>query len=228
MPDIYDQFLKSPSQPESDSREVATVSVPNPEELYTLLESEMAMVAQTRKAHPQYNPETGRIEIKSVSHMHEAIMNWMLLNPGLPMKYCASEFGVTQAWLSTLKNSGLFKSRLAEKQSELDARVYDHASDLESKLAGVAEMGVERLGEMIEQSKDPKFVLDTTDKVLNRLGYGSKQGVAPKAGTIENQNNFYVTSSAELAQARDKMRRSREDKVIEMEVTRKLEGTSGT
>ena len=164
------------------------------------------MVRESRKRHPQYNPDTGRIEIKSVSHMHEAIMNWMLLNPGLPMRYCAQEFGVSQSWLSVLKNSNLFRARLAEKQKEVDVAVQEHVIGLEEKMKGVAELGVERLAAMVEDSKDPKFLLDVTDKVLNRLGYGRPAPAPGQGAHINEQNNFYVTSSAELSRARDKIR----------------------
>jgi hypothetical protein len=212
MPSPYDDFipkrLKSdPGEPEPEPKfDPVDRILAELDPDFSLIESEEQMVQRTRKLHPQYNPATGRIEIKSVSHLHEAIMNWMLLNPGLPMKYCAKEFGVSQAWLSTLKNSHLFAAKLQEKQEALDSEVRQRVVGLNEKLHGIAEMSVERLSEMVEQTKDPKLLLDVTDRVLHRLGYGQKPSAPGQGAHIGEQNNFYVTSSQELAQARAKIR----------------------
>lgn len=145
-------------------------------------------------------PPPTRPELKNLSHMHEAIMNWMLVNPARPLRECAAFFGVTQAWLSCIIHSGCFQARLKEKQ---DAIFNTAALDITTKLGALADVGVEKLQEQLETSENPKFIKEVTEMALTKLGFGTPR---PAAGAVSGQNvqqnNFYVASQADLVAAR--------------------------
>lgn len=146
------------------------------------------------------------VQIGKVSHKHEAILNWMLLNPEQPLYRCAQEFGVTQAWLSVVINSDLFQQRLAERQ---DGVFEGTVLTLRQKLAGVAECAVERLGEKVSQSNDPAFLLQAADKTLKALGYGGGGNATSQGNVSATQNNFFFVDKGTLGEARKRMEEMR-------------------
>jgi hypothetical protein len=145
-----------------------------------------------------------RPELKSVSHVHESVMNWMIANPQRSLAACAQEFGYTQAWLSTMIHSNLFQARLREKQ---DVLFGDLATSLNDKLAAGADIGVTKLVSQLERSEDPKFIKDTTTMMLDKLGFGASARLGTP-NTIHNapvQQNYYMASAADLAEARGRI-----------------------
>lgn len=169
-------------------------------------DDDFASLAQSlhdEETKPQKAPAP-RVELQNISHVHEAIMNWMLVNPDKSLKQCAAEFGYTQAWLSTMIHSNLFQARLKEKQEQVFSGV---ATNINEKLVAGANMGMEKLVEHLEKSEDPKFIKETTTMMLDKLGFGASLRVgAPAPGNVSNvQNNFYMASPADLAQARGRI-----------------------
>ena len=141
-------------------------------------------------------------QVVSLSHTHEAVMNWMLLNPDRSLRECADHFGYTQSWLSTLIHSDIFQARLAERQEGIRARIAD---SIPQKMRMAADIGVEKLATALEKSEDPEFILDATDKLLHRLGYAPARSSAPPIGQGQQggvQNNFFV-SAGDITAARE-------------------------
>lgn len=152
---------------------------------------------------PVISSPAPRFELQHVSHTHEAIMNFMIARPDLPLRDVAHHFGYTQAWLSTLIHSDLFQARLREKQDIVFAAV---AQDIPAKLAALADISLEKLTAKVEESEDPRFILESTKTALASLGFGNKGGAAN--GTVNAQNvqqNFYVASPADLEVARGRI-----------------------
>lgn len=135
-------------------------------------------------------------EIQKMSITHEAILDWLVLNPERSRGECAEAFGVTEPWLSTITNSDCFQVRWRQRRMMLDANVTKLA---EAKMRGVVDKGLERLDMLVETNPDPRFVLETTDKLLARLGYGPKTAGAIAQQNV--QNNYYVSKEV-LAAAR--------------------------
>lgn len=146
-------------------------------------------------------------EIKALSHTHEAILNWLVLNPEQPLRVCADHFGYTQAWLSSVIHSDLFQHALKEKQLAVAAAV---AQTLPQKLAVAADIAVTKLTEKLENTEDPEFILDATDKILHRLGFAPISARNPLGGPgqlavpVAQQNNFFLQAS-DLEAARELM-----------------------
>jgi hypothetical protein len=164
----------------------------------------MAEAEAQNRSHSRLGPAPARAEIKSVSHIHESVMNWMIANPTRSLAACAQEFGYTQAWLSTMIHSNLFQARLREKQ---DVLFGDLATSLNDKLAAGADIGVTKLVTQLEKSEDPKFIKETTTMMLDKLGFGASNRVGGP-GVVHNapvQQNYYMASAADLAEARGRI-----------------------
>lgn len=137
------------------------------------------------------------VQIQKMNINHELILNWLILNPEKTQGECAEYFGVTQAWLSVIVNSDCFQARWAEKKMFMDKGI---VSLTQAQLSAVASKGLERLEKMVESSVDPEFVLNTTNKALERLGYGPKN--TPSSVSVTQQINNYTVDKDLLARAR--------------------------
>ena len=134
-----------------------------------------------------------------MSHRHQAVLTWMLANPDRKLSECATELGYTRAWISCIVHSDVFQSALARHQEQI---MEGTVLSLNEKLTGIAHEAADQLMEQLEHTAEPKFLLETMDKTLSKLGYG-----APRAGTnifmpgAQQQNNT-VTPDI-LAKARE-------------------------
>ena len=138
-------------------------------------------------------------EIKKLTVNHNAIADWLIAHPGKgQQKPCAQQFGITESWLSTLINQDAFQSLLKVKQDEVFQQVI---IPLQDKIAGVAHASVEKLGTILDETKDGRLVKDIADSALKALGYGGQK----TASLIINntQNNLTVNQDA-LAEARQR------------------------
>lgn len=138
-------------------------------------------------------------EIQNISHMHEQIMNWLLLNPGVPQKVCAAKFGITEAWLSSVIHSDIFQAQFKEKQKEVFGMVVQTVPE---KLSALADIACEKLAEVLEKNQDKDYTLDAFDIILTKAGYGAKgNGLNAQNNTL----NVTVVGSDALAAARQSM-----------------------
>lgn len=85
------------------------------------------------------------------------------------------QMGVTPGWLSLMINkSEAFQELLSHYQTERDA----NALDFKAKIETVAGMALERLEDTLADDGaelSPKFLLDATQAMLDRAGYGPVQ-----------------------------------------------------
>lgn len=139
-------------------------------------------------------------QILKVGVKHEAILNFLVVNPSVPMHVVAREFGVTQPWLSTIIHSDAFQARLKERQGQ----VFHHTVlPLADKLLGLAHRAVERVADQLETSIDPEYTLAVATRVLDRIGYSPKSVAQPASVQNNVQNNFYTVDKDTLAEARN-------------------------
>lgn len=139
-------------------------------------------------------PEGGKKDlIKDLSHTHEAMMDWMLMNPGHSLTQMSAAFGYTVPWLSRLIHSDIFQARLAERRKEVELRICD---DIPAKLRGLGHLAIERMEEKLAASPDPRFIRESFDSIMHRLGYAPQARVAPQG--VNLQLNAFVVSKEEL------------------------------
>lgn len=144
--------------------------------------------------------------IQKISHTHESVINWLVLNPEKSLRECADHFGYTQPWLSTLIHSDIFQMALRERQIAVAARVTQSIPD---RLRVCADLALEKLADHIEKSEDSEFILDAADRTLHRMGFAPQSARNPagspsqtQGGGVQNQTNVFVLGGDDLAEAR--------------------------
>jgi len=145
------------------------------------------------------------VQVKKLTIRHDAIMDYLLVNPTHQLGMVAGYFNVSQAWLSVIIHSDAFQSKLREKSDTLFGAT---VIPLREKIMGLAHVGVDKLGLALENASpvsDKQFIADTTDSILKNLGYSPKSAPSPEGGTTNVQNNFYSVDKEALAKARGSM-----------------------
>ena len=156
-------------------------------------------------------------QIAKVSIKHDAILDYLLVHPAEKLGDVAVYFGMSQAWLSVIIHSDAFQAKLAEKSDEC---FHSSILPLREQLMGVAQVGVEKLGQVMENASpvtDKQFIVDTTDSILKNLGYSPKSA-NPQPPSGNTTNNIFVVDKQTLASARQKMRTVPNGDLIEGQV----------
>lgn len=145
-------------------------------------------------------------QLVELNHRHMAIAEFILSNPSARLTEIAAAVGMSANWVSIVTNSELFKEYLQQRNREISDIV--HLS-LQEKVAGIAHRAVEKLGDAIDNSNDPAFILAAADKTLGRLGYGVKNGtqvnVGGPGGSAPGPSAGTQVNIAVIAEAREKM-----------------------
>jgi hypothetical protein len=122
-------------------------------------------------------------QLQDLSYRHEAILDWLILNPDKSQGDCAKALGYSEAWLSQVINSNLFQTRLGMLQQEKREHGIFTVAE---KLAGLADMAIEKTIKNVAVSADPGFVLSAAEIALKRLGYGAKTPVPAGPSVVNN------------------------------------------
>jgi hypothetical protein len=146
--------------------------------------------------------ERKRQPVQKLSDLHEALADWMLVNPGGTLRDMGAHFGYSGPWLCTVINSDMFQAYFAKRRQEVGSFI---AASLPKKLEAAAHIAVEKMIGVMERTEDPDLILDGFDKIMHRYGYapnargGGAQAALAQQGNI--QNNFYL-SKVEFEAAR--------------------------
>lgn len=146
---------------------------------------------------------------RGLNSFHEALADYILLNPGATLLQKGAYFGYTPSWISTVENTDMFKTYFAERRKGVAVAVLH---DLPSKLAAAANLATERMMEVLEKTQDSATVIDAFDSILAKHGYTGKP-----QGPSTQTNNVFFLSSSDLAQAQKVLVQSHE-KAVEGEV----------
>lgn len=184
----------------------------------TMLEIDFEQLERELPAKIKAN--AGPVLKNGINSFHEALADFILVNPGATLREKAAHFGYTAAWICTVETSDMFKAYFAERRKGVNVVI---ANDLPSRLAAAANLATERMIEVLERTQDADTIVDSFDKILQRHGY------APKAQGPSNfqQNNVFYLTRDELAGARGTLIQSHEPKpAVEGEVLAALPATT--
>lgn len=146
-------------------------------------------------------------EIKKVRPWHEELMDFMLAQPRAGLKEASDYFGVSMAWLSTVKNSDAFQVEWAKKRKEHSSAV---SQTIVERVEALAEVCLETMTTRLEregQSIGLTTLREVSETALRSLGFGqNSRASGEKAGsgntTIMN-SNVLVVDRETLARARE-------------------------
>lgn len=145
------------------------------------------------------------VQIQSISHRHQAIVDWLLTNPEVKnLNVLCQQMNVTRAWLSVVMNSDVFKDYYAKRRAAWEANMHD---EIGQKLLRLASQTIDKMAEIVaDDETDPRLVHEACSKTLDRLGF------APKAGrTIVEEKTQEFTRSVPagvVGEAREILRRT--------------------
>lgn len=143
------------------------------------------------------DPSTA-LQIKKLSNRHLAIMDFMLANPRVSLLKVAEEFGVTQAWLSTVRNSDLWRITYEERRNLLEEHQRIILAD---QLTSIAAKGLGALEDAID---DPDTTLASklqiTKLALEHSGMSNaKPSVSIKVDNSTTNNVVQIDEAKQSA-----------------------------
>lgn len=137
--------------------------------------------------------ERRRQPVQKLNDLHEALADYLLVNPGATYAEMGAHFSYSVSWLCTVVNSDMFQAYFAKRRTEIGVFI---AASLPKKLESAAHLAVEKVIKVLERTEDADLILDAFDKVLHRYGYapnakgGGAQAAMQQQGNI--QNNFFL------------------------------------
>lgn len=155
--------------------------------------------------YPTLYDSSGKVfQLQKLSHRHLAIMDYMLAYPTKQMGQIADHFRVTPAWLSTVRQSDLFKQRFNDRRRLIED---DQHRKMNDKLLGLANDGLDTLVNIVkDKEQDGRLKLDATKIALESLGFLGKNRIAdvntPPAEAKSSQLTVHISFDA-FAAARE-------------------------
>lgn len=156
------------------------------------------------------------LQIKAVNWRHERLADLMISEPHLTLGEIAVKLGISQVWLSIVKNSDAFKDYwVLRSKAHSDALT----AGIREKAAALTEMSLDVLLSDVE-SKVSLGVMSAREArenldVVRKFGFDGSGGAQVAPATVNL--NFGLVSQEALAQARDRLRRTIEP-TVEAEV----------
>ena len=143
--------------------------------------------------------------IAKVNPWHQRFAEWLILHGNAPgwQGRAAAHFKVTQAWLSQVYNSDAFQdhfTRLSHGHSEALLHT------IRDKVHGAADQAISELAKRLEESPETfnnNLLVETTDTLLRRAGYGLAERAATPGGVVVNLG---LVTKTDLENARQQMR----------------------
>jgi hypothetical protein len=121
---------------------------------------------------------------------HEAMVNLILMNPGIKQKEIAIAMGYTEAWISSVINSDAFQALLAKRQA--DVVNPEITLTLRERATGVATRSMQVLMEKLAKPADAiadNFALRAFELSAKATGMG---GNAPPPPPVDASANLAI------------------------------------
>ena len=145
---------------------------------------------------------------KPVRWWHEAIIDDMLAFPLSSNKERALRLGYGEPYLSTIINSDMFKAAYASRREAFNERL---DASITGKIAKAANLALDVTIESLEQKRGRipfKDLVESTDSLLSRLGYGGSAAAGAATQVNVNVNAAPRVTPELLSEAREALRRT--------------------
>lgn len=137
---------------------------------------------------PLQGTATGReLGPAKVSYTHDAMIDLMLMRPGISQQEIALYFNYTPNWVSRVVGSDSFQARLAQRKDEIVTPAI--RENLEDRMAALADQSLDILQNKLKATSSPDLAFKALELSTKALGLGAR------AATVQNtQNNTYVVA----------------------------------
>lgn len=160
---------------------------------------------------PLASTESGQYSLQKIAYSHDAMIDFIMVNPRATQIEIAAHFGYTKQWVSKLFCSDAFQARLAERRQDLiDPTII---ATVDEKLKTLANQSLDVLITKMETSNNFDQALKTAELATKALGYGAKQ-----VGSNNVQNNFVVALPEKSASTEDWLKTQGRGEVVDAEM----------
>jgi hypothetical protein len=142
--------------------------------------------------------------LSMVRNIHEAMIDFMVLNPGCNNNDIAKQFDRHPNWVSILIGSDSFQAALAKRRDDLLDPVV--VASIEEKMRGMVSQSVDIVMEKLGNSKSADLAFKAMEIGTKALGFGARTAgpnqnnqfiiqLPPKAESSEDWNKTYNAES---------------------------------
>jgi hypothetical protein len=139
------------------------------------------------------NYSVSRPQVAKVRYTHEAMIDLLIMNPGISQNAIAAHFGYQPSWVCTILASDAFQVQLARRRHELiDPTI---AATIEERFKALAETSVQKLIEHINRPMvdvDPEILIKAATLGAKALGIGGN--AAPKTVILSSDERLQALS----------------------------------
>lgn len=150
-----------------------------------------------------------QVQIKSLNNRHQAMVDWLIANPGRSMAVLADDMNVSRPWLSVVMHSDVFVEKYTSARM---AHSKDLSRQLIEKQLRVTLKAYDALELIIDSDEtEDRLILDAADKTAKLLQFSPSVGNAPKLlreETIIEKESIREVSPGVLERARERMRKT--------------------
>lgn len=114
-----------------------------------------------------------RPQIQKVAYSHDAMIDLVIMNPGIHQNAIAAAFGYSVPWVSRIFSSDAFQARLAARKEELvDPTI---KATLEERFKALVLQSMDVLQEKLSNAPTDDLALGVLNTAAKALGYGARQ-----------------------------------------------------
>jgi len=144
-----------------------------------------------------------KTQIKNLTPRHDVILDFLISNPSLKRGEIAREFGVTEAWLSTIIHSDIFQARLADRQDEFFSEAI---VPLSAKIEALAYKALDVVEDHLNLQPSAELGLRTAELALKNSVFGTRANLSNSGAGLNVENaNIIIADPQMLARARERL-----------------------
>ena len=146
------------------------------------------------------------VQIQSLRPKHEAIIDWLLANPGAPnLNPLCAQLSISRSWLSIVMRSDVFIEEYTRRRQDMNGELNKQLVEKQLKVTLKALDKVDQLMDD-EDELDLRGALEIADRTAKHLGFTPRPGMAP---IIEETRERTLTTvdAGTLHEARETIKR---------------------
>lgn len=146
------------------------------------------------------------VAIQSLKPRHEAIIDWLLANPGAPnLNPLCAKLNISRSWLSIVMRSDVFVEEYTRRRQEHNSELNKQLVEKQLKVTLKALDKVDQLMDD-EDELDLRGALEVADRTAKHLGFAPRPGAAPIIEETRTRE-LRTVDQGTLSEARETIKR---------------------